>query len=73
MPVGKLLILAGTDRLDKALTIGQMQGKFQLEIFPDVGHFLHEDSPLKTASVLHEFALRNARGSLQLPKKVGEN
>lgn len=27
---GKLLLLAGTDRLDKELTIGQMQGKFHL-------------------------------------------
>jgi len=26
MPNGRLLILAGTERLDKALTIGQMQG-----------------------------------------------
>lgn len=33
----KLLILAGTDRLDKELIIGQMQGKFQLEIIADCG------------------------------------
>ena len=29
---GKLLLLAGTDRLDKELTIGQMQGKPHLEM-----------------------------------------
>jgi len=38
----RLLILAGTDRLDKELMIGQMQGKFQMEVVPNVGHMLHE-------------------------------
>ena len=38
----RLLILAGTDRLDRELMIGQMQGKFQMEVVPDVGHMLHE-------------------------------
>ncbi|KAK6541146.1 Protein with carboxyl methyl esterase activity, variant 2 [Orbilia ellipsospora] len=46
---GKLLILAGTDRLDKELIIGQMQGKYQLLVLPEVGHFVHEDAPEKTA------------------------
>ena len=31
---GKLLLLAGTDRLDKELMIGQMQGTFHLPPFP---------------------------------------
>jgi protein phosphatase methylesterase 1 len=39
----KLLILAGTDRLDKELTIAQMQGKFQLALLPACGHAIHED------------------------------
>lgn len=39
----KMLILAGTDRLDKELTIAQMQGKFQLTMFPSVGHTIQED------------------------------
>lgn len=38
----RLLVLAGTDRLDKTLMIGQMQGKFQMVVVPDVGHMLHE-------------------------------
>ena len=38
----RMLILAGTDRLDKELMIGQMQGKFQMEVVPGVGHMLHE-------------------------------
>jgi protein phosphatase methylesterase 1 len=42
----RLLILAGTDRLDKELMIGQMQGKFQMEVIPNVGHMLHEVRPV---------------------------
>ncbi len=44
-PVAKLLLLAGTDRLDRDLTIGQMQGKFQLDVLPEAGHCVHEDRP----------------------------
>ncbi|EWC45170.1 hypothetical protein DRE_06058 [Drechslerella stenobrocha 248] len=69
---GKLLILAGTDRLDKELIIGQMQGKYQLLVLPEVGHFLHEDAPEKTAAALVEFYKRNDRSALVLPKKVWE-
>ena len=32
----KVLVLAGTDRLDRPLTVGQMQGKFQLVLLPQV-------------------------------------
>lgn len=35
-------MLAGTERLDRELMIGQMQGKFQLEVISGVGHMLHE-------------------------------
>jgi hypothetical protein len=58
----RMLVLAGQERLDKDLMVGQMwvadtalastsryvrltshrQGKFQLEVLPDVGHYLHE-------------------------------
>ncbi|CAH1422393.1 unnamed protein product [Lactuca virosa] len=37
-PVPKLLLLAGIDRLDRALTIGQMQGKFQIVVVRHTGH-----------------------------------
>jgi protein phosphatase methylesterase 1 len=39
----KLLILAGTDRLDIDLTIAQMQGKYQLVVLPTCGHTIQED------------------------------
>lgn len=55
----KLLILAGNDSLDKNLMIGQMQGKFQLIVFLESGHFLHEDVPNKTAISLVDFWQRN--------------
>lgn len=89
---GKMLVLAGTDRLDKELTIGQMQGefpqtgyfactkvwakqdtgKYALHIFPEAGHFVHEDQPENTAMVLVDFYRRNDRTALVLPPKVSE-
>ncbi|KZT38836.1 protein phosphatase methylesterase [Sistotremastrum suecicum HHB10207 ss-3] len=68
----RLLILAGTDRLDKELMIGQMQGKFQMEVIPDTGHMLHEDDPEKVARILLEFWKRNERVIVGV-KKVGES
>ena len=38
----RLLVLAGTERLDRELMIGQMQGKFQLSVISGVGHMLQE-------------------------------
>lgn len=69
---GKLLLLAGTDRLDKELTIGQMQGKYALQVFPEAGHFIHEDLPEKTAMVIVDFYRRNDRSALVLPPKVSD-
>ncbi|KAH8602703.1 Alpha/Beta hydrolase protein [Bisporella sp. PMI_857] len=69
---GKLLLLAGTDRLDKVLMIGQMQGKYALQVFPEAGHFIHEDLPEKTAMVIVDFYKRNDRSSLVLPPKVSD-
>ncbi|KAK0516067.1 hypothetical protein JMJ35_002101 [Cladonia borealis] len=69
---GKLLLLAGTDRLDKDLMIGQMQGKYQLQVFPEAGHFIHEDQAEKTAMVLADFYRRNDRSALVLPPKMDD-
>jgi len=69
---GKLLLLAGTDRLDKELIIGQMQGKYALQVFPEAGHFVHEDLPEKTAMVIVDFYKRNDRSALVLPPKVSD-
>mmetsp|Transcript_3293 Transcript_3293/g.11942 ORF Transcript_3293/g.11942 Transcript_3293/m.11942 type:complete len:420 (+) Transcript_3293:119-1378(+) len=56
--VPKLLLLAGTDRLDKQLTIAQMQGKFQLCLMPQAGHAIQEDQPQKVADTLYSFLNR---------------
>ncbi|KAF9935028.1 Conserved oligomeric Golgi complex subunit 2 [Linnemannia zychae] len=58
---GKLLVLAGTDRLDKDMTIAQMQGKFQLLVFPNAGHFVQEDDSERMARELIAFWKRNER------------
>jgi len=57
--VPKLLLLAGTDRLDKELCVGQMQGKFQMQILAQCGHAVHEDSPGEVAEALASFVMRH--------------
>ena len=44
-PAVKMLLLAGRERLDTTLTIGQMQGKFQMVLMTGCGHYIHEDAP----------------------------
>lgn len=56
---GKFLLLAGIDRLDKTLTIGQMQGKFMMKVLPKCGHAVHEDVPEQVASAIGDFLVRN--------------
>jgi len=56
---GKFLLLAGIDRLDKTLTIGQMQGKFEMQVLNRCGHAVHEEAPNKVASVVAKFLCRN--------------
>lgn len=55
----RLLILAETDRLDRTLMIGQMQGKYQLVVNPHAGHCVQEDDPTSTADTLFHFWRRN--------------
>ncbi|CAH1267673.1 PPME1 [Branchiostoma lanceolatum] len=57
--VPKMLLLAGVDRLDRDLTIGQMQGKFQMQVLPQCGHAVHEDAPDKVAEALATFMVRH--------------
>ncbi|XP_076799648.1 protein phosphatase methylesterase 1-like isoform X2 [Clavelina lepadiformis] len=59
VPVPKMLMLAGVDRLDRELSIGQMQGKFQMQIMEKSGHALHEDIPDKVAQVISNFLVRH--------------
>ena len=47
-------------------------GKYALQVFPEAGHFIHEDLPDKTAMLLVDFYRRNDRSALVLPPKVSE-
>ena len=60
--VGKMLVLASTDRLDKPLTIGHMQGKFQFEVVQSAGHSVHEDQPIDMSNLLLRFVGRITQG-----------
>jgi protein phosphatase methylesterase 1 len=57
----KLLLLAGTDRLDTALTVAHMQGQFQLGLIYGTGHYMMEDKPEETAQRLVDFHERLAK------------
>lgn len=65
--VPKQLLLAGSDRMDKDLTIAQMQGKFKLVVVDQVGHVIHEDSPRNVAEVFHDFL-----GQFRIPAKYAQ-
>ncbi|KOC61160.1 Protein phosphatase methylesterase 1 [Habropoda laboriosa] len=59
VPAPKVLLLAGVDRLDRELTVGQMQGKFQMQVLPACGHAVHEDVPDKVAEAIATFMVRH--------------
>ena len=52
------------------LVLISIKGKYQLQVFPDAGHFIHEDQAQKTAAVVADFYKRNDRSALILPPKV---
>jgi protein phosphatase methylesterase 1 len=41
-------------------------------VFPEAGHFIHEDLPERTAISLVDFYRRNDRSTLVLPPKVSD-
>ena len=47
--VPKQLLLAGSERMDKDLTIAHMEGKFKMVVVEDVGHAIQEDKPAAVA------------------------
>uniref|UniRef100_A0A7G3AQ62 Protein phosphatase methylesterase 1 n=1 Tax=Lutzomyia longipalpis TaxID=7200 RepID=A0A7G3AQ62_LUTLO len=59
LPVAKLLLLASIDGLDRTLTVGQMQGKFQMQVLARCGHAVHEDRPCEVAEVIASYMIRN--------------
>ncbi len=53
--IPKILVTAEKERLDKELTIAQMQGKFKVVVLHNVGHCVQEDDYRGTARIIHEF------------------
>lgn len=54
-PAVKMLVLAGRERLDTPLTIGHMQGKFQLVLMNGMGHYIQEDAPEELGRTLKRY------------------
>lgn len=65
---GRLLILSGVSKLDTDLTRAQMQGKFQMCVAPEAGHYIQEDAPMKVAQVVCDFWERNSVVARIVPK-----
>ncbi|TMW59490.1 hypothetical protein Poli38472_004559 [Pythium oligandrum] len=61
LKAAKVLVLAGSDRLDTALMRGQMMGKFELRLLYGSGHAIQEDCPDQLAQALVDFCGRCAR------------
>ena len=53
--IPKQLLLAGSDRMDKELTIARMQGRFKLVVIDGVGHVVQEDRPEAVADAFVTF------------------
>ena len=51
--IPKVLLTAEKERMDKELTIAQMQGKFKVVIIHNVGHSVQEDDYKSTARELY--------------------
>jgi protein phosphatase methylesterase 1 len=70
VPVPKVLMLAGADRLDRPLTIAQMQGKFQAVLVPNSGHAVHEDEAEEVTASVRNFIQRFRIGlpPLEIPR-----
>ncbi|XP_056646096.1 protein phosphatase methylesterase 1 isoform X1 [Diorhabda sublineata] len=56
--IPKLLLLANIHGLDTALTVGQMQGKFQLQVLAKSGHAIHEDQPHHVAEIVSGYLVK---------------
>lgn len=55
LPLPKLLVVGGVERLDVALEAAHMQGRFRLEIVPLSGHQVHEDRPKEVSEAFARF------------------
>ncbi|KAG5496151.1 hypothetical protein JKF63_02452 [Porcisia hertigi] len=60
LPCAKMLCAASAERLDKALTVAQMQGKFQFEVIGNgCGHYVMDDATATIVAKVRRFVKRN--------------
>jgi len=74
--VPKLLMVAGTDRLDNEMIKAQMMGKFQFVLLPACGHTIQEDVCVSLLLDLLIFSRTESpaiRDLQQAPEKVAES
>jgi protein phosphatase methylesterase 1 len=55
LQIPKILLTAEKERMDKELTIAQMQGRFKVVVIHNVGHSVQEDDYKSTARELYNF------------------
>lgn len=67
--IPKVLLTAEKERMDKELTIAQMQGKFKVVIIHNVGHSVQEDDCRSTARELYNL-LKDFRIPTTLSEKA---
>ena len=67
--VAKILLTAEKERMDKELTIAQMQGKFKVAVIHNVGHSVQEDDYKATAKELYNF-LKDFRIPMTLQERA---
>ncbi|CAM9224377.1 unnamed protein product [Discosporangium mesarthrocarpum] len=60
LPMPKMLVVAGMDRLDTELTIAQLKGRYQLKLVYGAGHSVQEDQPRETSHAIMQFAQRHS-------------
>ena len=53
--IPKQLLLAGSERMDKELTVAHMAGKFKMVVIENVGHGIQEDNPGSVAQCFSQF------------------
>ncbi|KAL3267881.1 hypothetical protein HHI36_007021 [Cryptolaemus montrouzieri] len=59
LQIPKILLLANIHGLDTALTVGQMQGKFQFQVLAKSGHAIHEDQPHRVAEIISVYLVKH--------------
>ena len=67
--VPKVLLTAEKERMDKELTIAQMQGRFKVVVIHNVGHSVQEDDHKATARELYNL-LKDFRIPMTLQEKA---